>query len=359
MAELQSFFSGVAATKENLSAFAKTAFEAALDEQCLNAKLKVIVFPSTRNGVLTVQRNNKYVVRVNLHQLIHDADCSDAMKFFRLYTTVMHELAHIKHLSSIGDTYPSDFQVAMAMAEYVPGLRKLNNRYIYDQLHSPANHKQAQYRYNISISEQICIYQSYMAAYRNFGAFLSREEQDVLELAIRELSQLKNHIEVCYLSRMAPANKFMHFLRCTLLLQKKGKLVIDDYPVLKCFFDKNGELRSVSDFYTYARAEDNPGNIATQALLRLFMYQGQSFKELFENEPESFTYVENAANEYIKDSVSFIKASKDFTIFLDDKVREDNIALILHNIRMLNEQMGKFGMSQRYGTVHPLYKYMN
>ena len=160
---------------------------------------------------------------------------------------------------------------------------------------------------------------------------------------------LNKNLEIGYKKSGMPYNKFFNMLIKThhgINRNRKG-YARDLIPQIFLLYDEEVKLKSMEQIY---KTRDNINkDFIDHSLLMIFVGAKNEFFEEFEKNPNLKLHIEYLVNQYFEKCMEYFLHQEITEIFEWDEILRDNNTVIMNNIKHLNKQIQKYGMTCRGG----------
>lgn len=315
---------------------------------------KTVFLCSSVNGyVRTVGVDQKRCVCVVLNCfpfLLGRTKRSSAMTWLYIYATVVHELEHIRLQQQLEEGENYDFQSFMAsLCQY--NHRGVSNwSRIINNIDVVPNFAKTSRR-TASLSELICTQVGMHRAYEVLGAFLNTKDRDIVEMLIRSIDFLCEHMEIHYGMSSQPFYLFKTNLLKTYNKVQADTSCLERLKQLKLLFDEKGSLHTPLTWFSCITEETRAFYDAILIRAFLNMRNAEVWKQVFAANSSFHTYMEGLANDYCQRSVNYLKEIYIGETLLSQDILQDNAAMIIKTTNDLYGQMEKFGMDLVQGAI--------
>lgn len=198
----------------------------------------------------------------------------------------------------------------------------------------------------ISAGALLCLRESLRRANALFAPFLDREGQLFRELENGAAFML-THLEIGYPHGEEPVNRFGYFLS-----RRAGKRTPPESP-LAVLLREDGTVRSLLELWE-ARTEENAG-LLDGLMLQVFLRLEEDCREAFEKDPWFKCHMESLVNGGITQRLDYLKNMEEGSPVAVDAVLQDNAAMVIRDVRLLDKLLKTYGMEKTSGSVIPLY----
>lgn len=302
-----------------------------------NVSLNVVYNPILKESgsMLPNVGEGKYIITINLFKF---KDMSHEDKLFYIYNTICHEIEHIKPFESTKKQDFYNYNHIMTMMEYITYLSYLKlppdkiNLGIKAKLFIG---KKLKNNYKVSLNEINSLLVGYKKA-ANVDAFKSKKE--TVEKIISTLELLNETLEVNYGKNQIALDNFGTYYIGTANYVKKYPEILEEYKVLKNFFNSNGTLK---DVYTLYKEKNNENyelydKFITNIIISMADYD--IIIKAMECDQQFREYVEYLINKYIEKAIKFIKNKENCKIIIsEEEILSDNLKMIMKSIVKINK----------------------
>lgn len=306
-------------------------------ENINNASLNVVYNPILKeSGSLTPNINEgKYKITINLFKF---KNMSHEDKLFYIYNAICHEIEHIKPFESTKKQDFYNYNHIMTMMEYITYLLYL--KLPPDKINIGVKAKlligkRLNSNYKVSLNEINSILVGYKKAI-NITAFKSKEETvkkiiDVLEL-------LNETLEVNYGKQEVALDNFGTYYIGTANYVKKYPEILNEYNVLKNFFNSNGEPK---DIYTLYKERNGINYTLYDKFITNLLISMSDYNiiiKVMEYDQQFREYIEYLIYKYVEKARNFIKNKDKCKIIIpDEEIINDNLRMIMKSIVKINK----------------------
>lgn len=346
-------------TYNSLKEFCVAAFEQGC--QLLNIESNAILLSFQRNplsangGMKCLKREYyRFYVIVNLWNNLHDQYEDDYERYFYACVTVCHELFHI-YLQIQGNN--NTFDNYLEFLAYVEETGRFSRNFIskfYAMVFAQGSLKNERNRYFSNPEEICCIRYGYSIAHRLLKDKLNQYSREKIERILESIELVYKNIEICYVRKSQPVSLLAKCYYRIVSASSKNRNLLQRYPQFFLFVEENGSVRNLQEIYSVGKKAEIV--FLAEVIVRFFMWEDEN--DLVHNpfSAEIYTDIEQWANDYIEKGVEFLQKRELAKIFLPKKIVEDNAALIIKNITLLNKRMLLLGMKHDGKNVLPLYR---
>ena len=92
-----------------------------------------------------------------------------------------------------------------------------------------------------------------------------------------------------------------------------------------------------------------------EILIRLFISLSIDWTSIFATHTDFYNHIAALANNYCEKTVYYLKNISLGEVFLHKDILQDNAAMLIKNVHILNKLMNKYGMNHTSGSVLPVY----
>lgn len=310
-------------------------------------ELNFVFLPMKFNGMVIYGAKSK--IYINLLSMFVDKKFNNEMPYFYGYTTLIHELEHIKIANIYSKNVKLSFLELLAVMEYIIVTKEGKIVLLIDKL---ATHNVYTKRYYTSPMEVLCIKAGYRKATEKFENIISKENIDKMKTICKALEIWEKQMEIGYLEKDKPYNLFVYlFVRLGQII-KKNKMIYNMYPILKTLYSANGDIRSLEEIYLELKEIDE--SLCDEVVLHIFMYYQKDYTDLFVKMPDLKKYIAELSNRYCEAASEFCDKIELMELFLDREIIMDNFTVIQNNVRQINNLMLYYEMEHTNGGIIPL-----
>jgi hypothetical protein len=351
----------VPATIQSLKSFCRALFYAKVDD--LNLKewaisLKFQCTPFRPNGYVQAIRTKKkwkFYISINLWHVSKNKCYSNAERYFYASATLCHELHHV-YLQVNGEK--NRFDNYLDYIAFMEANGRFSNNYlaeVYSMIFSIKKyHQYRKYKYITTPAELVCMRYGYADSLSLLDSILSKNEKIVIERIVESISLVYETIEVSYLRNSQPINLFAKLLGNVVTASRKKSDFTTRYPQFRLLLQETGDLRDFEDIYRIGKAEQL--TYCADVVVRLFFFADESSLMKKGLPDDMYNDIERWANKYIAMGIRYLQTKDLAKVILSDQIVEDNAAVIIKNITLLNRRMTLLGMKHNIGNVLPIYK---
>lgn len=344
----------------DLAAYCRSVFNEQI--QLLKIRKKVHLIPiavpfSLLNGFtlcLGIRRKTVQLVLINLWPFRFSTKKSLALQNFFLSSVVAHELFHIKIIQDWETGKTEDFQILFSEwavdhchERFFPN--QLVRRYLSFKEASALRKK----RYAVSPIELLCFQYGFQQAFHYCEKSFDEQDLHLSRTILDSIEFINHHLEIDYFSSRQAYNRFTHSLyrlgRSS--LQHPDRL--KSFPQFSLLFSPKGILKSPVQIFLQ-RTEQNAGFIDA-VLIRLFIALSISWEEIFQQYPAFYQHICKLSNDYCSQAILYIKDMKLGEVFLHRSILQDNAAMLIKNVNILNKLMDEYHIPRTAGSLLPLY----
>ena len=327
---------------KNVENFAKEVLKEKASFETFKVKLWVGVIPFGANGYTSAFKwkgTFHFFIFVNIYPYLTDKNQTNRMKWFYIYTTLIHEITHIKLL--ISSNVEWEYATYIALIEEVANIKKNIIPQILSRWMIPGKKSQKKI-YSTSSVELLCNYKGLESAYDMFQAFLTEKEKNAAMMLLRAAQFLIDHIEIGYYLDGIPYNKFNKSIVQVQQLTQKGYGLTENYPQLQKIYTVDGKLKSMEKIFR-ERTDANK-SFLDRVIFQMFTNLELDYSSIFEENDALKKHIEFLANQYCEKCIDYVEHIKIGTIFLERELLDDNALLLAKNVRYVNQLMAKYGM---------------
>ena len=315
-----------------------------------------IPFLQINGFTLSLGQKNKAIniVIINLWPYRKSAKNSICMSCFYLYSVVAHELKHVKIIQDWYEGKRADYDILFS--EWV--LRHIYEGFFLDRiirfyLLSKDTSAIKRKIHTVSPIELKCYRYGFSESYKRFSHMLDENEKNIAKTIVESIEFIDKYMEIDYFSSRQAYNRFTHTLQIMnrTVLRSPEKIV--KYPILSHIFDSNGLIKSPVQLYA-ERKLDN-AEMIDKILIRMFITMSYNWKSIFEHNVSLFNHICDLSNKYCNDAIDYIKNCKVGEVFLNQSILQDNAAMMIKNVNVLNKLMDVYKIPRTSGTLMPLY----
>ena len=302
-----------------------------------NASLNVVYNPMLKESGSLVPNINegKYKITINLFKF---KDMTHEDKLFYIYNTICHEIEHTKPFESTKKQEFYNYNHIMTMMEYMTYLLYL--KLPPDKINIGIKAKimigkRLNSNYRISLNEINSLLVGYSKAI-NIDAFKNKNE--TIKEIIYALELLNETLEINYGKQEVALDNFGTYYLGTANYVKKYPKILDEYKVLKNFFNQDG---SSKDIYTLYKERNNENYILydkfiTNLLISIVNYD--IVIKIMEYDQQFREYIEYLIYGYIEKAIKFINNKDKCKIIIpSEEVINDNLIMIMKSITKINK----------------------
>lgn len=272
--------------------------------------------------------------------------------WFYIYTTIVHELEHLRLIKILETGECVNFNdFAAALCQYT-AYTKRNLSGLFDGLIPIPDYSKIKEGMT-SLPELICTQRGMHRAFEVLNEVLSDEAKSTVLKMTESIDFLCEHIEITYRRSSQPYNQFAQNVISMNQRLAKDPSVSGRLKLLNCFFGKNG--KPLSPTVLYSRAVSENEKLYNALLIHMFLLFDMDWTSIFTEQPELFSLVESLADAYCSQTVEYLKNISTGEIFLSVDILQDNAAMLIKNTERLNALMKRYGMERSGGSVYALY----
>lgn len=272
--------------------------------------------------------------------------------WFYIYTTIVHELEHLRLIKILETGECANFNdFAAALCQY-NAYTKQNLSGLFDGLIPIPDYSKVKEGMT-SLPELICTQKGMHRAFEVLNEVLSNEAKSTVLKMTESIDFLCEHIEITYRRSSQPYNQFAQNIITMSNRLAKDNSVSEKLKLLNCFFDKEG--RPHSPVVLYERAINENEKLYNALLIHIFLLFDIDWKSIFTEHTELFSLLESLADTYCSQTVEYLKNISTGEIFLSVDILQDNAAMLIKNTERLNTLMKRYGMKRSGGSVFALY----
>lgn len=312
-----------------------------------------------RNGcvhIISALKLNYYAITINLWPVLSDNSSSKQMKKFYLYTTIVHELTHIKLQCGLKKTSMlSIYEIIIAWKQlFKYGTARIpsaNNYFI----RAVADKKERRRLFLLPFEEYYCIYHGMKHANNALGSTLSPEELESVNRFNESLSFILNNLEITYGHDGYPRNLFISSIKHMQKYIRVRKSPFKSYPDLSLLFDENGNFL-IDFFVEQINLTSNSDSDAYKwVLLQLFIHTSMDWSILFATIDGLKQMISMMADNYCQACIDYLKNMNVGSIFVPEQILQDNAAMKIKSVKKLEKKMEMYGMERTSGGIVALY----
>ncbi|MBR5095470.1 MAG: hypothetical protein IK095_10260 [Oscillospiraceae bacterium] len=316
-----------------------------VDEQG-DIRLKMLSIPSVNNGWVRLSRpgKKKRVIGIDPWKTLHARDTSETMKRFFLYSTVVHELAHVQLWDLLQKRTASDLFALLAALDQLGGssLDLIEPA----QLGNKGKDRFSRLRYLASAAELYC---DRIAAHHALGALrgeMTEEERKRAEAIISSLDLIAMGLQITYSQSGQALDLFVSVLRRVRVIKRSKKLreLVD----LGDIFDERGDLPTPEQMFERLLSGQP---LFGELLLNAFIHIDGDWEGLFERNEQLRETMRELADSFSAKAQDYLKNTDICLVFLPEAAVRDNSAMLLHNVRTLNRKMRDAKMPHECGGL--------
>lgn len=347
-------------TLQSLKLFCRTLFYTRVNDLDLSEysiSLKFQNTPFQPNGYVQAiwfKKKWRFYITINLWHVSKNKSYSDAERYFYTCATLCHELHHV-YLYVNGEK--CRFNNYLDYIAFMETTGRFSNNYlmeIYSMIFSAKNYYQyRKQKYMTAPTELICMRYGYSDALILMNSMLNDSERIVLERIAESVSLVCKSIEVGYLRNAQPINLFAKLLGNVVTASRKKSDFTTRYPQFRLLLRETGGLRDIEDIYRMGKAEQL--NYSADIVVHLFCFADEASLVKQGLPDDMYKDLEYWANEYIAMGIQYLQTKDLARVILSDQIVEDNAAVIIKNITLLNRRMTALGMKHYTGSVLPIY----
>lgn len=346
-------------TYETLKEFCVAAFEHGC--RMLNIESSAVSFsfqrnPLSANGSMRCLKRDAYnfYVIVNLWHNLHRNFNDDYERYFYACVTVLHELFHIRLQIHGSDNNFDDYLSFLSYIEETGRFSRNFGSKFYAMLFSQVSLNHGRYRYFSNPEEICCIRYGYLSAYSLLQNVLNQYSSIKIEKICESIELIYNNIEACYIRKSQPISLLAKCYCRIVTAVEKNHSLLQQYPLFSLFIEENGSIRNLQGIYSIGKRKEI--DFLDDIVVRFFMWEDEN--ELIYNKfsEEMYADIEQWANSYIEKGVDYLQKQELAEVVLPPKIIEDNAALIIKNIDILNQRMLLLGMKHNGKNIVPLYR---
>lgn len=347
-------------SKRSFALFCRLVFEKETDRmQWSNwkqrPKLCIINLPIRSNGIvhyLYVKNYRRARVIINIYPLLHSEKCSNQMKFFYLYATIVHELEHI-HLLHLAEQYaePNYFEM-LAAWDQLYRHRGMGVYKVSDLLFSRKKGN-AEKRSAASTAEIFCNIQGFMQAYTVLKKYLWYSNQKLVIQMIDSLEFILQNQEITYDNKGRVLGSFVSTIKQMSIYHRYNSNASVRFPMLKYLFYPDGSLISADDMIKKTGISDK--YFYDAVLVRMFIWWDGDWNALFEKTEGLRERICELANDYCHQCITYLTNYDIARVFWTEEILQDNAAMLTKSICIIKAKMKEYEMETTVGGVFPLY----
>lgn len=347
-------------TKRNLKLFCKLVYDAVIKsvQGCgwkHPPKLRIIDLPIKNNGIVHfvfAKKLSRFTVVINIHHILRAKDCSNQMKFFYLYATIIHELEHIRLLYLLNQkTVPTYFKVVAAWDQFYH--RRGTEIDAATRFLIPKKHRVSDKRSIASPAETYCNLQGFVRAYDVLNNNLTMDEKQIVCQMIDSLEMITKSLEIGYDSRGRAVGLFVSTIQKMRTFRRYSKKAATHFPVIDLLLNAEGMLISAAEMMSKTQLPDKCFYDAI--LIRMFIYWDCDWNKLFERTEGLKTLISELANEYCQQCLCYLMNQETARVFMPEEIIQDNAAMLIKSIHVIKRKMKQYGMQNTVGGVFPMY----
>ena len=317
-----------------------------LGEEQGDIRLRIVSIPSVNNGWVRLGRSEKRkrVIGIDLWKTLHARDTSDTMKRFFLYSSVVHELAHVRLWSLLRQKTAGDLFELLAALDQLGGSPVVLPEPV--SLGNEGKHPSSRIRYRASAAELYCDRIAAHHAMDALGSEMTGEERKRAEAIVGSLDLIAQDLQITYGRKGQPLDLFVSALRRVRLVKrsKRWKTLVDLAEV----FDERGDLLPPEEMFGRCVCGQP---LYGDLLLNAFIHIDGDWESLFAKHEKLREKVCELADRYSARAQEYLGSAELCLVFLPEAVVRDNSAMVLRNIRTLNRKMRDAKMPHEHGGL--------
>ena len=349
------------ATHQSLKSFCRMLFYTRVNDFDLSEysiSLKFQHTPFRPNGYVQALKTKtkwSFCITINLWHVSKNKSYSDTERYFYACATLCHELYHV-YLYVNGEKCRFDnYLDYIAFMETTSRFSKNYLLEIYSMVFSTKEYYQyRKHAYMTTPAELVCMRYGYSDALALMSSMLNERERIVMEQILESISLVCKSMEVSYLRNSQAVNLFAKLLGRVVAASHKKSDFTTRHPQFRPLLQETGALRDFEDIYRIGKAEQL--NYCADIVVRLFCFADEASLAKKGLPDDMYKDLECWANEYIAMGIQYLQTKELAKIILPDQVVEDNAAVIIKNITLLNRRMALLGMKHDAGSVLPAYR---
>lgn len=348
-------------TLQSLKSFCRALFYTKVEDLGLgewSISLRFQCAPFRPNGYVQAVKTNtkwKFCIFINLWHVSKNKSYSNAERYFYACATLCHELRHIYLQINSEKNHFANYLDYIAFMETTGRFSHHYLAEVYSMIFSIKKyHQYRKYKYMTTPAELVCMRYGYSDSLILLNSILSQNEEKVIVRIIKGISLVCETMEVSYLRNSQAVNMFAMLLGKVVTASRKNSDFITRYPQFRLFLQETGELRDFEDIYRIGKAEQL--SYCADVMVRLFFFADEASLKKQQLPDDMYNDIERWANEYIAMGIRYLQTKDLAKVVLSDQIVEDNAAVIVKNITLLNRRMTLLGMKHDMGNVFPAYK---
>lgn len=349
------------ATPQALKSFCTALFNKKVEDLGLekwSISLKFQCNPFQPNGsvrAIRIRRKWRFIISINLRHASKNKSYSNAERYFYTCATLCHELRHVFLQVNGEGNHFDNYLDYIAFMETTGRFSRNYLAEVYSMIFSVRKyHQYRKYKYMTTPAELVCLRYGYSDSLVLLNSILSKNEKKVIERIMESISLVCDAMEVSYIRSSQPVNLFAKLLGRVVTASRKNLNFITRYPQFRLFLQETGELRDFEDIYRTGKKEQL--NYYADVVIRLFFFVDESSLKKKGLPDDMYNDLELWANEYIAMGIRYLQNKNLAKVILSDQIVEDNAAVIVKNITLLNRRMTLLEMKHKIGNVFPAYK---
>ena len=310
-------------------------------EQINNVSLKIVnkSFSKIKGCVKPNLKSSGYEIIINLAPF---TKMNEDNKKFYLYSTIAHEIEHIKIFEKVKHNNCYDLKYFISLMEFISYLCDLN------QLPSELNNNlikkyllntKININYDISTSEIKSTLEGYKKANDNSGV-----HKENIELLLKSLEIINKDMIITHDNNGYIVDKEIYYINKASIYLKKNPMLISEYPILKILFHDDGNLKNISELYNSINNDNYSiiDNVIINMLNEDNIIDDKEFKR----------YIAKLIEEYNNKTIEFYENIELVKIFISKETNiYENLKKLVNKTRYLNTIASKLNIKVRSGLV--------
>lgn len=319
-----------------------------------NIRFRVICVPFFSNGWTRIRGKQEYKVNisVNIFPYLRKTEVNEHMKYFYLYTSVLHEIEHVKIYFNLGYEKEYNYVQALAYIEQTKNINAIIGELLGGKV-DRKNRESSMKSYFSSSTEQLCCTKSISKTSEIFEKYMLEEEKNLIKGLLDTFYFLEKYLEIGYRSNNVPYNKFLNLIiqgRRGIIKNKYNK---ENFPQIFEFYDGKGRLKSIDQMYEERNSKNS--DMIDKILLMTFSSAKKDFFDEFQDNISLKLHIEYLINNYFKDCKEYFLNQDKYAMFFCDEILRENGIVLKNNIKHFNSQLKKYGMTCQ-GGIFPVNK---